>query len=405
MNALKKLFVAGLSLAAIAGAYAQSSTTIRITGSTAFRAAAIVGIEDILNPGFLYGYQGTTVTKASQAVFQGTTKVGSNPVIIQCSWTGSVGGVQTLAQQSPVLTSALWLSAVPANLSATGVQNLNSGNIYDAPATADVTMSDSFQGSTMFIGGSNYLTLVDTKVGIVPFVWAKGLSSDTTVNASLGHVTNITPLQAKAMLGSGVLPMSLLTGTASDSSIDVLAVGRDEDSGTRLDAFAETGFGIFALPNQYQPTIAGGAITGIALYPANTVDGLSFPIGHSGYSSGGTLATTLNTPVASGTTDTFGSKFALIGYFGTSDAAGVNSGNNNLMYNGVAYSATAVQEGQYTFWSYEHLMYRPTLSGTAKTVADQLAQQILTADAVQAGLLISSMHVSRTVEGGVITHN
>jgi hypothetical protein len=50
-------------------------------------------------------------------------------------------------------------------------------------------------------------------------------------------------------------------------------------------------------------------------------------------------------------------------------------------------------------------MYRPSLSGTIQTVANQLAQQILTADAVQAGILISSMHVSRTVEGGVITHN
>ena len=104
-------------------------------------------------------------------------------------------------------------------------------------------------------------------------------------------------------------------------------------------------------------------------------------------------------------TDTFSNKFALIGYFGTSDAASVNGGNNNLTYNGVAYSATAVQEGQYTFWSYEHLMYRPSLAGTQKTVADQLAQQILTADATVAGILIPTMHVSRSVEGGVVTHN
>jgi hypothetical protein len=404
MNALKKLFVASLSLAAVTGTYAQS-TTIRIIGSTAFRSAAVTGIEDILNPGYTFGYSGTSgATKASQSVFVGTTKVGGYSVVIKCSWTGSVGGVQTLAQVSPLITNSTFLSETANTLTTAGTSGLASN--YDAPVTADVSMSDSFQGSTMFTGGS-YLTLVDTKVGVVPFVWAKGSSDDTAVSPSLANVTNMTPLQAKALLGSGVLPLSLLTGTASDSTIDVLAVGRDEDSGTRLDAFAESGFGIFSLPNQYQPTIPTGSsvITGIALYPVNTVNGITYPIGQSGYSSGGTLATTLNTPVASGTLDTFNNKFALIGYFGTSDAANVNGGNNNLTYNGVPYTVTNVQEGKYTFWSYEHLMYRPTLSGTQKTVADQLAQQILTADATAAGLLISSMHVSRSVEGGVVTHN
>ena len=315
MNALKKLFVAGLSLAAIAGASAQ--TTIRIIGSTAFRSATITGIQDILQPGYTYGYSGTTgVTKASQAVFSGTTKSSNSgagiPVVIQCSWTGSVGGVQTLAQLTPAITTATFLSAIPANLSSTGVASLSSG--YDAPAVADITMSDSFQASTQFSGGS-YLPLADTKVGIVPFVFAKGLSNDTTVTAALARLTNITPLQAKAILGSGALPLSVLDGTVGDSGIDVLAVGRDEDSGTRLAAFAETGFGIFSAPQQYQPTIAGGVITAIPIYQAQSVDGLPYPAGHSGYSSGGTLATTLNTPVQSGLTDATGSKFALIGLF------------------------------------------------------------------------------------------
>jgi len=405
MNALKKLFVASASLAAVAGASAQSATTIHIIGSTAYRAAAITGIENILNAGYTFGYTGTSgATKASQATFVGTTKGTNTSVVIECSWTGSVGGVQTLAQQSPVITNSSFISPTLNTLTTTGASL--AAPVFEAAITADVSMSDSFQGSTAFSGGSSYLNLIDTKVGVVPFVWAKGLTNDATVAASFQHVTNMTPLAAKAMLGSGVLPLSLLTGTATDSSIDVLAVGRDEDSGTRLDAFAETGFGIFALPVQYAPTIAGGVITGVAQYPANTVNNISYPVGQSGYSSGGTLATTLNTPIASGTQDTFKNPFALIGYFGTSDAANVNGGNNNLTYNGVAYSATAVQEGQYTFWSYEHLMYRPAYQHTTGgNVADQLAQQILTQDAVQAGILLSTMHVSRTVEGGVITHN
>ena len=163
--------------------------------------------------------------------------------------------------------------------------------------------------------------------------------------------------------------------------------------------------GVFGSPIQYQPTIAGGVITSITAWPAHTVNGISFPVGHSGYSSGGTLATALNTPVDSAARDTFGDKIALIAYFGVNDAASVNGGSNNLTYNGVAYSATAVAEGKYTFWSYEHLMYAPTFSGTAKTVADQIGTQISTVDGTASGVLLSSMNVSRTVEGGVIIHN
>ena len=197
----------------------------------------------------------------------------------------------------------------------------------------------------------------------------------------------------------------MLTGTAADSTVYVYAMGRDEDSGTRLTTFAESGFGIFGSPIQYEATITSGAIASIAAYHAQTILGLSYSAGHSGYSSGGTLATTLNTPVAAAARDALNSKFALIAYFGVNDANGVNGGNNNLTYNGVAYSAAAVQEGKYTFWGYEHLMYRATLTGNAKTVADQLATQIKTTDASASGVLLSTMHVSRVTEGAVITHN
>jgi hypothetical protein len=50
-------------------------------------------------------------------------------------------------------------------------------------------------------------------------------------------------------------------------------------------------------------------------------------------------------------------------------------------------------------------MYRNTLTGNAKTVADQLATQIRTVDATVSGVLLSTMNVSRVTEGAVITHN
>lgn len=393
MKAIKTIMAGTFALALAALASAQ--TVIHITGSTAFRAATHQAISDILNTGYTVGYSGTTLSKASQAVFGGTTKVGNYSVVIKTSWSGSAGGVQTLAQQSPVLTVATWLQ--------TGLSGPNLTGPYDPAVTADVTMSDSFQSSTRFTG-AGYNTLVDQIVGVVPFVWVKGSSNDSGVTASLANLTNVTPLLARLLLASGA-PLSMFTGTTADDAIYVYPLGRDEDSGTRLDTFAESGFGIFSSPIQYQPTVTSGAITAIAPWPANTVDGLSYPVGHSGYSSGGTLATALNTPVAIGTTDSFGDKIALVGYFGISDAASVNSGNSNLTYNGVAYSAAAVQEGKYTFWSYEHLMYNSTFSGTAKTVANQIANEILTTDATVSGVLVGAMNVSRTVEGGVIIHN
>lgn len=387
--------MAGMLALAFAG-MALAQTTIRITGSTAFRAATHQAIGNILSPGYTVGYSGTSLSGASQAIFTGTTINGGNSVIIKTSWSGSTGGLQTVSQQSPVITVATWLvNSTPSGGSAPAV--------YDAPVTADVAMSDSFQGTTAFTG-IGYTTVRDTIVGIVPFVWTKGSSNDPAIAASLANLTNMTPALAKLLLSSGA-PLSMFTGVTADSSINVYPMGRDEDSGTRVNAFAEPGFGVFGSPIQYQPTIAGGVITAIVPWPANTVNGLSFPIGHSGYSSGGTLGTALNTPIDIAARDSFGSKFALVAYFGTNDAAKVNGGNNNLTYNGVAYSAAAVQEGKYTFWGYEHLMYRPTLSGVTKTVADLIGTQIITTDATASGILLSTMNVSKSVEGGVIIHN
>ena len=394
MKAIKTFF-AGIFVFALLN-FASAQTVIHITGSTAFRGATHTAIGHILNAGYTVGYSGATVNGAAQAVFSGTTVTGNVPVVIKTSWSGSVGGMQQLAQLSPALTVSTWLQ--------TGLTGGGLTGPYDPAAPADITMSDSFQSSTAFFG-TGFATLVDNIVGVAPFVWVKGSSSDSGVSASLANVTNITPVLARLLLSNGSAPMSQFTGTAADSAYDLAVVGRDEDSGTRLDAYADCGFGVFGSPLQYQATVTSGATTAIIPWPANTVNGILYSVGHSGYSSGGNLATALNATVASSATDPFGNKFALIGYAGTSDANTVNAGGNNLTYNGVPYSAANVQQGRYTFWSYEHLMYRSTLAASSITVAQLIAQQILTTDATVSGILFGSMAVSRTVEGGIVTHN
>ena len=224
---------------------------------------------------------------------------------------------------------------------------------------------------------------------MVPFQWVRNNGAPATIG-------NVTSLLAQILLGTGQIPLSQVTGLNADEGVLVTALGRDEDSGTRLDAFAESGFGIFTPPFQYQPTIVANAVTGVAPWPVNTVNGTTYPLGHSGYSSGGTLAAAMG---ATGSLAGSGGWF--ITYLSTGDAAtAVGLGAATLNYNGVPYSLAAVQEGQYTFWSYEQLMYRTSLAGQGKTVADQLATQLHNTDAA---VLLSGMQVGRTVEGGAVT--
>jgi hypothetical protein len=437
MKALLKAFAAGIITVALAG-ISSAQTVIRISGSTAFRAALNNAIVDIMNPGYLIAGNNTDKNSAGQLVVSGTTKIGNYPVVIKTSLQGSVGGVQSLAQQSPQLTfsgAAGWLQTSLATSTTITTKVTPSDSNTDPAAPADICLADSFQAST-FAYGSGFTNLKDTIVGVVPFFYVMGCSNDTAVQASLSSVTNITAQQVKLLLSAGI-PLSLLTGKDADAPVTLYTVGRDEDSGTRLAAFAEPGFGVFGSPVQYLPGFGGSitnnvsltptypatagstTITGLMPYPAKSVNGLSFPVGHSGITSGGDVAKAIYTPVDVNAKDQFGGKFAFVTYLGAGDAQSAIKAPSTafvLNYNGVAgqlaasgdpipSTATNITNGAYTFWTYEHLDYAPTLTGPAKTVADQISQQILNVEAHYSGVPLSAMNVSRSVEGGVINHN
>jgi len=437
MKALLKAFAAGIITVALAG-ISSAQTVIRISGSTAFRAALNNAIVDIMNPGYLIAGSNTAKESATQLVVSGTTKIGNYPVVIKTSLQGSVGGIQSLAQQSPQITfagSLGWLQTSLATTTTITAAVTASASNTDPAAPADICLADSYQASS-FAYGAGFTTLTDKIVGVVPFFYVMGCSNDTAVQTSLSSVTNITAQQVKLLLSAGI-PLSLLTGKDADAPVTLYTVGRDEDSGTRLVAFAEPGFGVFGSPVQYLPGFGGSisntvstspswpasptttTITGLMPYPANTVDGLSFPVGHSGIASGGNVAKAIFTPVDVNARDQFGGKFALVTYLGAGDAQSAIKAPSTafvLNYNGVAgqlaasgdpipSTATNITNGAYTFWSYEHLDYAPTLAGPAKTVADQIQQQILNVEAHYSGVPLSAMNVSRSVEGGVINHN
>ncbi len=371
MKLLKQLLTAGALCLALATA-ADAQTVVRLTGSTAFRGATHTALTKIIT-GLNYGYTGGTLSGASQAIFTGS--VGGNPVIVKTSWSGSVGGIQTVSQGLNVN----FLADDTAGLSPGGTANLAAGAVGEVP---DIAMADNFQGATPF----KTPVLVDQRVGIVPFKWV--VSKGAPLN-----ITNVTPQLAQFLWGSGQMALSLWTGSAADSTVKIFATGRDPDSGTRLTAFAESGVGVDSIVVQYQPVINGANIDSHILWPQTVVNGITFTEGNGGFSSGGTLVNAM-------TKDTTALGGFYVSYMSNGDAAtAIAGGARELAYNGVTASTTAIQQGLYTFWGYQHLLYKTTLTGIKKSTADTLANQILTVDSP---ILLSTMKVKRNSDGGLI---
>lgn len=407
-NQLKTIKLTLASLLAIAFTnLASAQTTIHITGSTAFRAAVYQSIQNILAPGYVYGYSGTTLSKASQAIFTGNT-TGGAAVIIKTSFSGSVGGISVLADNLTVGPGGTftggggWL--VDSTAQSTG-GTPNAPATYDSPVTADLAMADCYQKSAP----SKFQTpkLKDNPVGVVDFEWlvVPGTAALGTVNTS----TSLSNAEIKDALETGKLKLSQLSGDSGDTE-DVLAVGRDSDSGTRIQALATSDLAISAKLKQYQPLYNGATsptqpppapgtqVTGAALWPLETLNTINYPVGDEGYSSGGSLAAAINV-THTGSFPAYGNWF--IGYFGINDAASVTNGIV-LEFNGETFSAANVESGTYTFWGNEHLFYRTTQKGVVLTVARLLVSNIKTTTASISGVLYSDMTVHRTADGGAI---
>lgn len=394
---MKLLKIAAMGLVALGFAEAASAQTkIYITGSSAFRTSAHTAIMKLLGSpdgttlleGSSFGLagNGATLANANAAIFKGTFK--GEAVIIKTSWSGSAAGFQTVAESTGTAFTVGFLPDT-VNTSTTGTNGLTdprpTANPRD-PAVPHIAFSDVYQSSTPFRGtfnGKTYDSVVDNIVGIIPFRFVK------SAGAAAG-ITNMTPLLAQATwIGTGSCPLALYTGKATDQGTRVFATGRDGDSGTRISAFAETGIGNTTSVKQYD------CATELP-YAQQTVNGIVFPVGEGGESSGGTLAgaTKMGKP---GLTKSY------VSYLSNGDTTTLlNNGGAALTYNGVAFSLEAVQQGQYTFWSYEHLVYKGGLSGTPRTFADNLTNQLLNTDGSP---LLGSMSVVRAQDGGVVTAN
>ena len=387
---LRKALIASLVALTLTGV-ASAQTIIRITGAQAFGDAAHRAIKNVLTAGgaFTYAYTGTDINKAQQSIWTGT--VTGNAVIFKTSWNGSTAGIRVVTQATPI----------PFLVNSTAQ---SSGGTPNAPNTgasiesiaADATTADTFQSSTIYTNP----TLVDRLVGAGAYVFVTNVGAPS-------NFTNITSLQAQALYSNGNLPLAVFTGSASDRTtippgfsdpVQIFATGRDPESGARLVTLIETGIGANSYVVQYKPVISGSAVVSHGLYPATTLNGVPLPAGDDGNPSNGNLATVvLNKTTLAG----IGGYY--VSYLPTLDAANaVAAGARMLSYNGVPYSPAAVSEGQYSLWAYEHLLYKNGLGVIKTSVLDTLATRLHDFDAT---LLISSLQVSRPVDGGIIVNS
>jgi hypothetical protein len=453
-----KLLTAGMFAMLALNVASAQTVEIRYTGSTAFRKGVCDAIENILQTGYVCGASGSTLNKANQQVFVGLAKGSGTQVIIKCSWSGSAGGVQSLAENipagqpfidDPVASFSPSVSATVDGVSLTAGPNganIVAADINDSH-TADVALSDAFKESTPYTG-AGFTALTSKAVGIVPFVWVGGaysLDGGTTNNPGLyPGVSNLSIPQAQQLLAGGIA-LNQITGNSADNSNTAICIGRDHDSGTRIAAEYDAQYKqdiIFAQPTgysepmiqfipsdatvgstQFSPQTTGsGLLPACNAWPAETVLGENRPAGNEGFFSGSSVAAVLNRPA-----DMLNIGQYDISYLGMSDSFGVNGGasypytdgahvvtnitpsQNALLFEGV-YPGTAthpfgppytnIEQGVYPFWGVEHYLYATALPSAQLTIATQVLNQLKTeADFAGVGDLLSNMTVTRAKDG------
>lgn len=419
---ISKTLLAGLALASLTGQI-RADQTVNLTGSSAFRAAVVKAI--------LASYTGTakvafvsSLSGGNQQLFSGTIAGLPGTTYIRTCWNGSVEGVQSLDNPTSFPTTYIPITATVSNANS-GNNPPDGGTSYGGAletATPSMAFSDVYQISTPV----SDQTFSDDQVGVVPFKWVANEGST---------VTNITTQLANVLLGTGKIALSQFTGNPADQTKTIYVTGRYNGSGTRASALAEVGYGVFNSVRQYFVATGGAntTITSLQFWPtgtSNPAGGTNDAIaGNGGYTSGGGIrdvigctmsGTTVTIKNAAGTTisTVSGSTVQLVSYLGLTDAASGNAaGHVDLNYNGVGYSAANVQNGFYTFWGYEHLLYG-TLTSAEDTVRTSIENNISaaltflgngTAGTVNSpGLGLDSMTVgsttiSRSTDGGFVS--
>jgi hypothetical protein len=379
MKANKYFLIGALGLG-LAGV--STAQTVYMTGSTAFRGNTFTALSTsgvVFNPApTVTTWGNATASKGNFMTFVGTA-VGGGALTVQCSWSGSEAGVADVA-----LGTAEPFSADTAD------GTVHSGNpTTTANHVVDIAMADNDTPFSKTYGNNpTPPTAIVNKaeVGVVTFKWVR--------NPGLWTGANVADYQIRQALTPPFGAFQAVFDGNPASLHSVYVSGRDNGSGTRVNTFGISGYGIFTPPGQIE--LSGGVMQSV---------GGKF-IGDFGFTSGGTLAGTLGTSTV-GSTDSVngGTGFSVIAYLGFNDAAtAVTAGATELTYNGVLFSLGAITEGNYDFWGNEYIMQNNAAVAPATTVYANLAAltginstiPLGAANTAPNGIRLSDMHTTRS---------
>ena len=383
MNTKSILLAGAMSLGIVSLAKADTTNYVYMTGSTAGRAAVYATMTD---------GGGTSVFDAAPtAITQGGTSAGGSTYMsfyghligdavgvttaIKCHWSGSEGGISDLIGTPATElflddAAASDLTGASPNATVSSAVDLcaaDNAKLYSKNPTAPVTQAF---------------------VAVIPFKWVKE-------KGSADALTAVTDQTIRAAI-NGNAKLSLFTGNVADTT-RVFVSGRDSNSGTRVNAFGVSGFGIRTAPKMVQINADGSMKdqTGGGVY-----------LGDFGYPGGGALATQMGYDLTQATSKDVAplgdgsSHFSVIAYLGMSDAnAAVTAGGTVVTnLNGVPFSISAIEQGQYNFWGNYHVMKKSAATAQATAVYNQLkANTGIPAHADDTSLIkLSSMTATRS---------
>lgn len=378
---ISKLLLAGAFSLGIASL--SNAGTVYMTGSTAMRSIVYTTLN---TPGAVFdsapsfaGYDGSSASGCNYMTFVGT--IGGVSTTVKCHWSGSEAGIRdaVTGQTETFLDDSL--NGTGYNAGAPGAT---------VNASADLAMADNNQ---RFSRTPTPELTTGTNVGIITFTWVRNPSSLWT------GANNVTDQQIRQAL-KGYCHLSLFSGNNADTSY-VYVSGRNNGSGTRVNAFGTSGFGIFTSPNQIELDSSGNMqfLASVGDYA-----------GDDGFESGGTLAGTLGVDTAT-KPDQFngGTGFTVLSYLGRGDAdKAIGLGAVELTLNGVAATPQNIIEGKYNYWGIEYIYQKNGASVDAQTVYGKLANPTTGinnyCDGVKA-IKLSDMHATRTGPTADPVHN
>jgi hypothetical protein len=199
-----------IAAALLAANTASADFTVRITGATAFRAAAVNAIRNTMTftgAGEGYAYNGTSFTGATTSIFKGKMAAfGSQVVTVKCTWSGSVAGIRAISGNTNGTPFNVTFYADNTPVTAGGSQDALASNLTDS-AQADFAFADNTQSSTIYTRN----TLDSINVGVVPFVFV----ASRDVPAA---VTNVTAQLFQSLYSTGRASAALFTNNPADAS-------------------------------------------------------------------------------------------------------------------------------------------------------------------------------------------